>query len=373
MATHLPMTRDNEFDHDPIDENDDVGPDDETSGSSLDNIRVFSIEDGEDDDDLDVETAEAHPLKPDLSTVLADLERGQRVYADLYGLSDLSGDDLALLEARWPLVDPEIRVSVVREAFDISLEDYRMQFGRLFLFATGDPDPRVRQQAIAALQYEEDPAAAERLLAILRDDPSDDARSEAARSLGPYVMLAEWEELPPDLAERLSQTLFAIAEDEQESWHVRRRAAESVAAFGPSSRVNSLVQRLYDEDEMGLRASALYAAGRGNQRDWLMVAIEEFENDDAEIRFEAARATGMFEDVDALPGLSELARLDEDVDVRHAAIAAIGSIGGQGAIRILMRLSDSAPATDTAVIDDALVEASLETDPLSFGVDPASN
>lgn len=367
------MTQDNEFDHDPDELPGDFEPDDETSGSSLENLRVFSIEEGEDDDDLDLETDEAHPPKPSLATVLADLEHGRRVYADLYGLSDLGAEDLALLESRWPLIDPDIRVSIVREAFDISLDDYRMQFGRLFLFATRDPDSRVRQQAITALHYEEDPAAAERLLEILGNDQSDDVRAEAARSLGPYVMLAEWEELPGELAERLSQSLFTVAEDEAESWNVRRRAVESAAAFGPSSRVNGLVQRLYDEDELGLRASALYAAGRGNQRDWLAVAIEEFENEDAEIRFEAARATGMFADVEALPGLSELARLDEDVDVRHAAIAAIGEIGGQGAIRILMRLAESAPATDTAVIDDALVEASLETDPLSFGVDPASN
>lgn len=367
------MTQDNEFDHDAIDEMNDFESDDETSDSSLENIRVFSIEEGEDDDDLDVETAEAHPDKPVLATVLADLEQGQRVYADLYGLSDLGTADLTMLESRWPLIDAEIRESVIREAFDISVEDYRMHFGRLFLFASSDVDPRVRQQAVTALQAEEEPAAADRLLDVLREDPSDDVRSEAARSLGPYVMLAEWEELPVELAERLSHGLFKVAEDESESWHVRRRAAESAAAFGPGQRVNSLVQRLYDEDEMGLRASALYAAGRGNQRDWLVVAIEEFENEDAEIRFEAARATGMFGDVDALPGLSELARLDEDVDVRHAAIAAVGEIGGQGAIRILMRLSESAPAADTEVIDDALVEASLETDPLSFGVDPASN
>lgn len=364
------MTRDNEFDHDPFDEVDDDGLDDASSDPELDNVRVFSIEDGEDDDDLELETAEAHPPKPALATVLDDLEAGRRTYTDLHGLSDLAVQDLVLLESRWPMIAADVRESVVREAGDIGREDYRLHFGRLFLFAAGDPEPRVRQQAITALHDDEDPAAAVRLLDILRDDPSDDVRSEAARSLGPYVMLSEWEELPVDLAERLSRALFTIAEDEAESWHVRRRAAESAAAFGPSQRVNALVQRLYDEDELGLRASALYAAGRGNQRDWLVVAIEEFENEDAEIRFEAARAAGMFDDVDALPGLSELARLDEDTDVRHAAIAAIGEIGGQGAIRILTRLAESAPAPDIAVIDDAIVEASLETDPLSIGVDP---
>lgn len=360
------MTPDNEFDRDWLG----LEPDDASPDSSSDDIRVFSIEDGEDDLDLDRETAEAHPPKPPLAEVLADLEAGRRVYADLHGLSDLGIADLGLLAGRWPRIEPELRESAVREAFDIGSEDYRMHFTRFFLFAADDPDHRVRHAAAGALGAEEDPAVASRLLDLLREDGSDDVRSEAARSLGPFAMLAEWGDVPPELSTRLASELFAVAENEVESWHVRRRAAESAAAFGPSARVNQLVQRLYDEDEMGLRASALYVAGRGNQRDWLAVAIEEFENDDAEIRFEAARAAGMFADVDALPGLSELARLDEDVDVRHAAIAAIGEIGGRGAIRILTRLADSARETDAVVIDDAIVEASLETDPLSVDVDP---
>jgi HEAT repeat protein len=302
--------------------------------------------------------------------VLADLERGERFYADLYGFSDLTTADLSVLESRWHLIDPELRASVVREAFDIGQEDVRLHLTRLFLFASHDDAPEVRQLAVSALGFEADPGAATRLLEILESESSEDIRSEAANSLGPYVTLAEWEELPPDLGRQLADKLFAIAENEEESWHVRRRAAESAAGFGPNERVNQLVQRLYDEDEIGLRASALYAAGRGNQRNWLAVAIEELENEDSEIRFEASRSCGMFGDVDALPGLSELAKGDEDVDVRHAAIAAIGEIGGRGAIRILNRLAESAPEGDQEVIGDALVEASLETDPLSFGADP---
>jgi hypothetical protein len=363
------MTQDNDFEHDAYedDESGEVSPE-----LDLEQVRVFSIED-EDEDDLDLETAEAIPAKPSLEDVLGDLERGERFYADLLGFSDLSNLDLALLESSWPRITPELRASVVREAFDLGQEDFKLQFSRLFLFATNDDDLQVRQIAVSALGFEAEPQAAERLLDILRDDLSDDVRSEAAKSLGPYVMLAEWEELPASLAERLSRQLFSVAEDEDESWHVRRRAAESAAAFGPNERVNRLVQRMYDEDEIGLRASALYAAGRGNQRSWLSVAIEEFGNDDAEIRFEAARSAGMFGDVDALPGLSELAQKDHDVDVRHAAIAAIGEIGGVGANRILMRLYESASESDQEVIDDAMIEASLESDPLSFGVDPERN
>lgn len=361
------MLRDNEPGWLPDGDEDEL--EDEVPELDLDQVRVFSPED-EDEDDLDAETAEAFPDRPALETVLADLERGERFYADLYGFSDLDADGLDLLRSRWPGLDPALRASVVREAHDLSQEDFELQCGRFFLFATNDDDPEVRQLAAAALGTEVDQAAAERLLEMLAEDPSDDVRARAAHSLGPFAEYAAFEELPAPLGQRIERALFAVAEDEDESWHVRRRAAEAVAALGPDPRVNRLVSRMYEEEELGLRASALYAAGRGNQREWLTAAIEEFSSDDAEIRFEAARAAGLFDDVEALPGLSELAKDDEDVEVRHAAITAIGEIGGQGAIRILRRLHEVAPESDQDVIDDAMMEASLEQDPFLFGLDP---
>jgi len=358
------MMQDNEFDDRDPDGAEAV--EDESFNLDTEQLRVFSAED-EDDVDLDLETAEANPTKPDLAGVLADLARGERLYVGLHGFSDLTSTELELLKDRWFLIDAGLRASVIREALDISLENFQFAFTRLFVFATTDDEPDVRQLAVTALGYEQTADAAERLLELVRNDPSDDVRTEAAKSLGPYVTLAEWEEFTPELASRLSQTLLGIAEDEDESWHIRRRAAESVSACGPSVRINRLVQRLYDEDEIGLRASALYVAGRGNQRAWLAVAIEEFANDDAEIRREAARSAGMFGDADALPGLSEIARTDEDTEVRHTAIVAIGEIGGAGAIRILSRLEESALEHDAEVIDGALIEASLWSDPFSTG------
>lgn len=358
------MTHDDRFDELVGDEAE--AAEDESFDLDTEHLRVFSVDD-DDEIDLDLETAEANPAKPELAGVLADLEKGEQHYAALYGFSDLTSAELALLRNRWSSIDAGIRASVIREALDISLDNFQYAFTRLFMFATTDEEPEVRHLAVAALGFEQTAEAAERLLEAMRNDPSEDVRAEAANSLGPYVTLAEWEEFTPDLAGRLGQTLFGIAEDEDESWHIRRRAAESVSARGPSERVNRLVQRLYDEDEIGLRASALYAAGRGNQRDWLVVAIEEFANDDAEIRREAARSAGMFGDADALPGLSELAYSDGDTEVRHAAIAAIGEIGGKGAIRVLTRLEQGARKGDAEVIDDALIEASLWSDPFSTG------
>lgn len=354
------MTRDNEFD----DQDRDDEQEEDSPELDIEQMRVFLA--GKEDEgevDLDLETAEAIPTKPELAEVLVDLEKGERAYLGLYAFSDLTAAELALLETRWPLIDAALRASVVREAMDLLIDNIHFAFTRLFLFASSDEEPEVRMLATAALGYDHQDEVAERLLEIVHNDPSEDVRAEAAISLGPFVTLAEWDELPPDMDSRLSQVLFGIAENEVETWHIRSRAATSIAARGPSERVNRLVQLMYDEDEIGLRASALCAAGRGNQRDWLPVVIEEFGNEDPEIRREAARSAGMFGDRDALPGLSEMATGDEDTDARQTAILAIGEIGGKEAIRMLLRLQLYAPEGDAAIVADALEEAELFSNP----------
>jgi HEAT repeat protein len=326
-----------------------------------DDFRVFSPED-EDNDDQEPPVAED---KPAIGEVIGHLQAGNLRYADLSGFSDLSTSDLETLSAGWDVIAPELRASVVREASDIASDNVFLEFSRFFLLVSQDVDPVVRQLAVQALGNPLGEDVEPRLIEVLEHDPVEDVRVAAATSLGPWAELAEMGESEPDLRDAIAGALFGIAERESESWHLRRRAAESLAIFGPDLRINRLIQQMYDEDELGLRASAIYSAGRANQRQWLPVVLEELANEDAEIRFEAARAAGVFADVDALPPLSELAKDDDDTDVRHAAIMAIGEIGGRGAIRILNRLAEMAPEGDEEVIDLALIEAALDDSPFA--------
>jgi HEAT repeat protein len=57
------------------------------------------------------------------------------------------------------------------------------------------------------------------------------------------------------------------------------------------------------------------------------------------------------------------AALDEDAEVRHAAIAAIGQIGGRGAVRALERLAEDAGDADLELIEASLDEAKTMLDP----------
>ncbi len=339
----------------PLDDEDDLLEFDE-----YDDYRVFSP--GDEDDDLETPVAEN---KPAIGEVMGHLQSGNLRYADLSGFSDLSASDMDVLSTGWDVISPEVRASVVREAADIASDNVFLEFSRFFVFVSHDVDAAVRQLAVQALGNPLGEDVEPRLIEVLEHDPVEDVRVAAATSLGPWAEFAEMGDSGPDLRDAIANALFGIAERESESWHLRRRAAESLAIFGPDVRINRLIQQMYDEDELGLRASAIYSAGRANQRQWLPVVLEELTNEDAEIRFEAARAAGAFGDVEALPPLSEMAKDDEDTDVRHAAIMAVGEIGGRGAIRILNRLAEMASEGDEEVIDLALIEASLDDSPFT--------
>lgn len=326
-------------------------------------LRVFAIDSADADDDLNAE--EAVPEKPEVGAVLDMLEQGEVRSAVLVGLSDLSADEVNLVRKRWAALPDETRVAVLRAVVEMSEDRVDFHFGRLLRLALVDDAPDVRQLAISGL-WEDDGSDLPTLLGRLaRGDTSEDVRAQAAQGLARFADMAETGKLDATTTSSIRRTLFDTATDENESWHVRRRAVESAAAFGTDPRLTALIEALYEEDELGLRAAAVFAMGRTMASSWLPMIINEFVSDDAEIRYEAARASGQLNDVEALPGLSELAK-DEDLEVRLAAIASIGAIGGSAALRILRRLAENAPDTDADAIDDALVEAAIVTDPLSI-------
>ena len=335
------------------------------SGSDLDleHIRIFTPDtEGDTDEDLDFEAANSALPKVDITELLETLIGGERHVSGVYGFHDLAADDLETISSLWSRVDPELRLAIVTDAIEFATEDYRFDIERFLLAVSEDDDVAVRSRAVEGLGAVHEPRVAVRLLDMLRDDVSDDVRAQAAASLGPFVFLAEYDELDADLAARLETALYDVAEDDDESWHVRLRAAESVSAFGPNERIGALIARMWEEDEIGLRPGAVLMIGRGNMREWLPTVRELLEDEDPALRYEAVAAVGTMGDLDSLPELSEIALHEEDVDIRHQAIVSIGEIGGPRAARILSRLAEQAPETDQELVASALMEASLEDD-----------
>ncbi|MGC4190873.1 MAG: HEAT repeat domain-containing protein [Thermomicrobiales bacterium] len=328
-------------------------------------LHLFTAEDGmQEDDDLDLGGDPDALPRPGLPEVIAHLEEGGATPSMLTGLSDLGRAQIVELRPVWASLDEAHRERVLLELTELAEDRYDLAFGRVFRLALNDPSATIRQRALGGLWDDDDSDLPDLLLNALQTDPADDVRIQAAQNLAPVATKAVLGETDDAFGERLRSALFALLDDPIEPLALRRRALEAVAAFGSDPALDRHLVAMYEDDDSGLRSSAVFAMGQTLDPRWYGTVLNELASDDAEVRYEAARAAGHYGDPGGLPALAELAT-DEDDEVRQAAIAAIGEIGGRPAMRMLQRLAEQAGTdADLDAIQDALAEASVDTDPL---------
>lgn len=328
-------------------------------------LHLFTTEsETADDDDTDLEGDPDALPRPGLPEVFAHLEEGGTTPSVLVGLSDLNRTQVAELRPVWAALDDAHKERVLLELIDLAEDRYDMHFGRVFRIALTDPDPTIRQRALGGLWDDEGVDLPELLLGVLERDTSDDVRIQAAQNLAPIATRAVLGEIDSAFGDRLRVALSVVLDDVSEPLGLRRRALEAIAAFGSSPALDRHLVAMYDDDDSGLRSSAVFAMGQTLDPRWYASVVDELASDDAEVRYEAARAVGHYGDPGGLPALAELAT-DDDDEVRQAAIAAIGELGGRPAMRMLQRLAEKAGTdADTDAIQDAMNEASVEADPL---------
>lgn len=306
----------------------------------------------------------ALPEAPSVDAALDAFERGPVHPADVAVLAGLNGGEAGTFAQRWPALPEEQRIAIARAMLELGEEHVEMLFGGAARVMLEDRSPVVRQLAVAALWEDDGADIEERFLAIVATDPSADVVAQAVQGLARFIDQAVMGQLDQSEAERLTRLLTNLAADEGAAPLVRRRSLESVAALG-TGRIPQLIDAFYRDDTSGFRTSALFSMGRTASRRWLHLIEDEFQSEDAELRYEAAKAAGEITDPQVLQGLAKLAT-DDDVEVRQAAVTAIGQIGGPAATRILRRLAEDATETDQEAIDEALGESESFVDPLSF-------
>jgi HEAT repeat protein len=111
----------------------------------------------------------------------------------------------------------------------------------------------------------------------------------------------------------------------------------------------------YEEHDDILRIGAVFAMGRSADPRWNRYVLEELGNNDSAMLFEAARASGELEIEEAVPDLIRLLG-DEDVEIRDAAVWALGRIGGPEARRALKACCASDDEDLAEAAEDALAE-----------------
>lgn len=275
----------------------------------------------------------------------------------LYALSGMTYELLARFQEVWPSIEASRRRLVMRNLVELTEHSFEVNFDPIFLLAMGDEDSDVRAAAIDGLWENEDQALIGPLVHLLHTDEAPIVRSAAAIALGRFVLLGELEEIdraPAMLAEKALLETLRYAGEESE---VRRRAVEAIAYSGEVGVREIIEAAYYDEDEK-MQVSALFAMGRSADPYWRKLLLQELDNPNPELRFEAARACGELEASSAVSQLAQMSLDDPDREVQEAAVWALGRIGGRKARQALEACYES----DDEALSQAAAEALDEMD-----------
>ena len=297
---------------------------------------------------LDQVIAFLKAAKPDASAI---------PYPIRAALANLSPEDLAILASGWSNLELNCRQSILEALIEESEERFDLDYNEIGYFALNDPAPSIRQRAIDLLSIDESPYLMRRLKEIAQGDDAADVRAAAVSALGSFVLLGEYEEIDLSEARHLVDMLNGIWFDEAEEWSVRRRALESL---GNSSApgVYEIIADAYDSPDPEVRASAVFAMGRTCDRDrWGETVRRELSSTDDMIRYEAVRAAGELELRQSVTTLNNMA-LNDNGDIRKAAIWSLGEIGGPQAQRYLSTIAEIVEETSgDAELEELILEA----------------
>ena len=214
--------------------------------------------------------------------------------AALYGLSDLTPEELSRFCNVWNEFGDERKRIMIRHLADITEENFQVDFSGIFAFCLADQLPGVRLAALDGLWDTERVALIDPIVELMVSDPVEEVRTLAAATIGHFVLMAEWNQIPRRSVAPAVDALLSLLDDEETPDPLRRAALESLS---PSSheRVSSLVEEAYDSGDQELQISAIYAMGRTVDRRWLPIVLDEMASSNDEMRLEAARAAGAHE------------------------------------------------------------------------------
>ena len=309
-------------------------------------------------DILDTELAAVQPVKrrASLGSTLLALEDPTRLIPsiELDVLSDLTTADLGRFQATWSNLSRERRRSLLSNLVEVAEDHVDAYFAPIYFWLIDDDDPKVRAQAIEGLWEDEDVRLINPLIRRIKSDDAAEVRAVAAASLGRFMLMSELDQLDPTVARRIENTLRNAFSGAESDITVRRRALESLA-YSSQEYVQDLILEAYQDDDDGLRMSAVFAMGRSADLRWENTVLEELGSSDSGMRFEAARASGELELADAVPELIGFLQ-EDDVELRDSAVWALGRIGGPEARRALQACVASTDEDLREAAEDALAE-----------------
>jgi len=254
-------------------------------------------------------------------------------------LSDLENPELEFFKDTWPKIPTWRRRALMEDIEELCKDDYLVSYESLGVFAAEDEDALVRMHAVRTLWEFENKNLVPTFVRLLRNDPDVDVRAASASALGQYVNLGELDELPVKIFNEIEVLLLDTTQGNEEE-AVRRAALESLG-FSSREEVPALIEAAFNSGEGVWKSSALFAMGRSRNEIWNNQVLSMLNNNQPDLRLEAARAAGELEITQAVPILIEL--LDDPSDsIRDASIWSLSQIGGEGVRDRLEKLFDEA-------------------------------
>ncbi|MCU0496950.1 MAG: HEAT repeat domain-containing protein [Anaerolineae bacterium] len=299
------------------------------------------------------------PTKPDLKTTIAALEEGAaggKPFAKIfYGLSDLNAREVAQMKAVWQTLDTDYREKLARQIAEISESDYEMDYQGIGMMLLDDPTPEVRIAGIDTLWSDESIPLMRRLMVMAQQDPAIEVQAAAVSALGRFILMGELGDLDENEAVKAQKIAIQLWKNEQLDLDVRRRALEAIANCGHEI-VPGAIRQAYRSDEERMKVSAVFAMGRTYDEQWSEIVLKEIDSDQAAMRYEAARAAGELELIEAVPKLAQLL-IEDDDEIAAVAIWSLGEIGGREAMRALEAMLEVAEENDDQEMIEAIEEA----------------
>ena len=256
----------------------------------------------------------------------------------LYQMTDLSPVELDTFCNSWSQFDSEKRRLIIRHLADISEENFQVDFTEIFAHCLFDEAAAVRKASLDGLWDSDKLSLIDPIIDVMERDEDISVRALAAATLGHFVLLAEWQQIPLNRSEPIVEALVKVLENNDTPIEIRRSALEAISASA-SQRVPNFIDDAYESDDTELRISAIFAMGRSADSRWLPEITTEMASAWFEMRVEAARAAGGIGHTDSIQDLAQLL-IDDELEVKLAAISSLGKIGGDRAQELLETLAD---------------------------------
>ena len=196
------------------------------------------------------------------------------------------------------------------------------------LNALRSSDPMTLRNAALALKRTRNPAELANLRSALHDQTNTVVRTNAVRTVG---LIGDTQFLDD----------LYITLNDREELSVGKETVLVLMQFGRRDAVSHLCRPLRFAKEPSLRklvAKALGQLGSPESLDCLFDALDPQKERITSVRVEAASALGKIGQPRAVSALSKTALNDRERDVRGAAIEALGQIGNNDAILVMLRV-----------------------------------